>query len=109
MELIQVLAILFSIFAFSRVVLRFKHKNISLNEFIFWSFVWFGIILGAITPKIFEGLSKFIGIKRPVDIAIYVSMIVLFYLVFRLYVKMEKAQSEITSIIRDNALMNAKK
>ncbi len=109
MELIQIIAVLFSIFAFSRVLIRFKHKEIVLGEFIFWSGVWCAIILGSIIPSVFESISYVIGIKRPIDIAIYVSVIVLFYLVFRLYVKSEKTQSQITALIREMALRDKKK
>lgn len=104
----QFLGVLFSLFAWSRVFLRFKDKNVSIFEFVFWSIVWVGVIIIALFPSVFTQLSFFFGIGRGVDILLYVGMIVLFYLLFRLYVKMDTQQKEITKLVRELAISNSR-
>lgn len=104
MELIQVLAIIFALFAYSRAILRFKGKNISFREFIFWTIIWVAIIVVALIPGVTGWLSRYVGIGRPVDLLVYISIIALFYLLFRLYVKLDELDQNITKIVRKISL-----
>ncbi|PIN80532.1 hypothetical protein COV16_00750 [Candidatus Woesearchaeota archaeon CG10_big_fil_rev_8_21_14_0_10_34_8] len=104
MTIIQLVGIIFAIFALSRVFLRYKDKSISAFELIFWSIVWMGVVTVALFPDIFTSLSKLLGIGRGVDTLLYVGMIVLFYLMFRLYVKIEGQQKDITKLVREIAI-----
>ena len=104
MILIQILLVAFALFAFSRVFLRFKDKRLARNEFIFWAIIWVGAIIILILPNSLSHLSNLLGISRPVDLIIYVSIALMFYLIFRLYVKIETAEQEITKIVREKAI-----
>lgn len=104
MVLLQLIGIIFALFALSRVFLRYKDKSIKAIEFFFWSVVWIGVIALALFPGIFTALSKFIGIGRGVDILLYFGMIILFYLIFRLYVKIENQKKELTLLVREFAV-----
>jgi hypothetical protein len=44
-----------------------------------------------------------------VDLAMYAGVILLFYLMFRLYVKMDAQARETTKLVREIAIRNAKK
>ena len=107
--LLHVAGILFALFALSRVVLRFKDKNISLTELVFWCIIWGSVIGVALFPEIFVTLSRVLGIGRGVDTLLYFGMILLFYLLFRLYVKVETQQKDITKLVRMFALSEAEK
>ncbi len=102
----QIIGVIFSLFAWSRVFLRYKDKNISIFELAFWSIVWGGVIIIALFPGVFTEISFFFGIGRGVDILLYVGMIVLFYLLFRLYVKLDTQQKEMTKLVREIAIAN---
>jgi len=102
--ILESIGIIFAVFALSRVFLRYRDKSISLYELLFWSVVWVGLVVVAIFPSIFTRLSLVLGIGRGVDIILYIGMILLFYLTFRLYVKIENHQKDITKIVRDLAL-----
>ncbi len=106
--LIQYFGIFFAFFALSRVFLRWRDKSISTKEFTFWCIVWVAVISVAAFPRIFTWLSLVLGIGRGVDILLYVGMIVLFYLIFKLYVEMEGQKKEITKIVRYIAIHNSK-
>lgn len=89
---------IFSLFALSRVILRSHEKSISFKESIFWIIIW--IIIGTVTafPRVTELLSKRLGIGRGVDTAFFVAIITLFYIIFRLYIKIDELDKNITNL-----------
>jgi small membrane protein len=109
MNIVQILIIIFVLFAWSRAFLRLRGKNISIGEFSFWSFIWLAVIFMDLFPDVISGLSTYLGIGRAVDLLMYVSVILLFYLMFRLYVKMDIQSKELTKLVREIAIKNAKK
>ena len=109
MQIIQVIIIIFALFALSRVFLRFKDNKLTKNEFMFWVFVWLAVIIIAIIPSITTALSQQLGIGRGMDLIVYISIIVLFYLIFRVYVKTEHIEKEITMVVRKVALNSRRK
>lgn len=108
MEILQILIILFGLFAFSRVILRFKDKEITMKEFVFWGILWLVIIFFGFLPDITRVFAGLLGIGRGTDVAIYVSIILLFYLIFRIYVKTENIEQEVTKIVREITLKKKK-
>lgn len=103
-QAISIIITLFAVFAWSRAFLRFKDKKINFSEFLFWSIIWLGISLLSFNPTLISFVSFKVGIERPIDLVVYLSIILLFYLVFRMYVKHEKIEQEITEIVSDIAL-----
>lgn len=109
MTILQILIIVFALFALSRAILRFKDKKISIFEFGLWTLIWGAIIVTVIIPKTATLISNFFGISRPIDLAVYVSILLLFYLVFRLYVHLEMQRQEITKVVREKAKKHPRK
>ncbi len=107
MGLLQIIGVVFALFALSRAFLRYKDKSLRPNELFFWAVVWVGVICVAVFPSIFVTLSKILGIGRGVDILLYGGMILLFYLLFRVYVKGEAQQKDMTTLVREIAIKNA--
>ena len=107
MELIQILVIVFALFALSRAVLRLKGNEIRLKEFLLWSFVWVVAIVITALPSTAIFVSRLFGVGRAVDLIMYIGLIVNFYLMFRLYVKAEKMEHAITILTRENAISRA--
>ena len=79
-------------------------KKIKQNEFIFWSIIWTAIIIVALIPSITSIFAKPFGIGRGTDFVVYIRLIALFYLLFRLYVKAEKIERNITRLVRTIAI-----
>ncbi|GIU68962.1 MAG: hypothetical protein KatS3mg002_0198 [Candidatus Woesearchaeota archaeon] len=107
--IIQVLIILFSLFAWSRAALRLRDKSLRPGEFFFWSIIWISLILFSLSPLMLQLLSNFLGIQRATDLALYVSIILLFYLMFRVYVQVDKQGQEITKIVREISIKRSTK
>ena len=105
---LQIIIILFALFALSRAVLRFKDGQITKGELSFWSLLWITLIIVTFVPKVIGFISRLLGIGRPVDAVIYAAIIVLFYLVFRIYVKLESIDQDITAVVRKVTLRKKK-
>jgi hypothetical protein len=105
---IQIIVLTFLAFAFSRVYLRVKSGQISWGMFFFWSLIWVMAILTTLKPEITSILAKKFGIGRGIDAAIYLSIVILFYLVFRLNVSLEDLNHKITQLIREISLQEKK-
>ena len=104
MEIFQYLIIIFALFAMSRVVLRFKDNKFTIAEFIFWDLIWLAVVIVGFFPQITSIVADFVGIGRGIDVFVYAGIILLFYLVYRIYVKLETIEQEITKVVREVAL-----
>jgi len=98
MSIIGIIIFIFALFALSRVVLRSKDKSISFGESLFWVIIWVTVTGITMFPQITDEVSKVIGVGRGVDTAFFVAIIILLYIVFRLYVKIDKLDRDITEL-----------
>lgn len=101
---LQILFSIFVLFVLSRIVLRWREGIISLGEFFFWLFVWIVIGLVVLLPQSSAFLARLLGVGRGADAIVYISIILIFYAIFRIVVKLEFIEHEITLIVRENAL-----
>ncbi len=108
MDLIHIIILVVGLFAVSRAYLRMRESKISLGEFIFWFFLWLGAAIISFFPDILSYLSDRTGFGRGMDFLLAVSIIVLFYLLFRLYVKVDETNKEVTKLVREIAIMKKK-
>lgn len=108
-SIIQILVLAFGLFAFSRAVLRFKGGSIKLAELFFWAGVWALAILFSLFPGIIAWFSSLGGFQRGMDLLLAASIIILFYLMFRLYVKMDELDQSITRLVREITISKTKK
>ena len=108
MTLIQILLILFLLFALSRVYLRYKSMEISSSSLIFWGGVFTFAIIIVSLPSLTTRLAQVLRIGRGVDVVVYASIVLLFYLIFRLYIYLQEIRNDITDLVREISLKNKK-
>jgi hypothetical protein len=104
---IQVLGVLFLLFALSRVILRWRSHRLALSELVLWVFVFGGILTVVLVPSLSAWLARLLGIGRGADLVIYGSIVLLFYLVFRIYIQLENIEYKLTTLVREIALTQA--
>jgi hypothetical protein len=109
LSITQIFLTLFLLFAASRVFLRFKGGDLSLFGFLFWSGLFGSAIIFVLFPNISSEVAKLLNIGRGVDAILYVSITLLFYLVFRLYIYLEDIRHDITELIQKLAMKEIKK
>jgi hypothetical protein len=107
--LIKILLILFIIFVISRVAMRYRDKAISLQELILWTIFWFIVAFVIIFPEVTSLVANWLGVGRGVDLVIYISVLILFYLIFRTLVRLDKIEKDITKIVREVAIKDQNK
>jgi hypothetical protein len=105
---LQTGAVVFLLFAFSRVWLRAKEGSIGWGMFLFWTAIWLLAILAVIRPEFTTAVANELGVGRGVDAVVYTSIVILFYLNFRSNVLIENLRHEITKLTREIALKNQK-
>lgn len=100
----QLILILIFAFFLLKTVLKWKQKELFFSETAGWMLLWIlGLIL-AIKPDTASYFAKMLGIGRGVDLAVYLALITLFYMQFRMMVRLEKNNREITKLTREKAL-----
>jgi len=104
--ILEILLVLFALFMINKDFKRFKQNKISIWGFVFWFVIWVGLIAAILIPGITEFIAFNIGIGRGVDVVIYISIALLFYLSFRTDMKIEKTNQDITKIVRELTFMN---
>jgi len=101
---IEALLTIFALFAWSRAILKFRSKIINQKELIFWSFLWLTAIIIVFIPGKTTFLAHLLGMGRGFDAMVFLAIIALFYAVYRLYIKSNEVDQDITQIVRQMAL-----
>ncbi len=101
---IQLILSLFLLFAVSRVYLRFREGSINLGAFLFWFGLWILAIFSVFNPEFTNYWAKLLGVGRGADVLIYISIALIFYLIFRTNVMIENLREEISRVVREVAL-----
>ena len=101
---IQIVLISFAAFALLRAVQRFRKGGLSILQFLLWSVFWVGLAVAALMPNVTAKIAAFFGVGRGVDLAIYLSLALLFYVAFRQLAKIEDLERQITRMVRAHAL-----
>ena len=104
MSLIQIVISLFAVFAISRVLLRFRRSEISWVHLLLWTLFWGAVILVTLRPETSSMIAGVLGVGRGADVIIYLALLLLFFLVFRLFAKHEDLERQITRVVRSGAL-----
>lgn len=102
MTYFQIIIIFFALFVLVRVLVRYIQKTISFKEWLFWTILWIASGVAAALPATTDQLAFTLGLEtgRGVDLAVYSSIPVLFYIIFRLYTRLDQMEKNITKIVR---------
>lgn len=106
---VQILLLIFVLFAASRAVLQFRGGTIRFGALSFWLLIWAVALVAIFYPEQTTEIARILGIGRGVDVVVYASIAILFYLVFRLHVYQENIRTEISQLIREVSLRDVKK
>jgi len=108
MQGIAYLMILIVLYLMAKTVYNLKQDKISFREFWLWFIIWI-LALVAIFTDLLKIASTLLGVGRAVDLAIYLSILLLFFFVFKLFVRVEENNKITTQLIREIAIDEADK
>jgi len=107
MTLIQLVLITFALFVITRVVKEFKRGGLTLAMLIFWLTFWISVGTVSVLPQTTDVVARFVGVGRGADLIVYLSVIGLFFLVFKMFAKVETVEQEMTRLVRVSAIKEA--
>ncbi len=105
----QILIVLFSIVAIVSIFLRRQKDGLGIRGTAFWILFWFGVDVVILFPNSTTVLANKLGIGRGADFIVYISILMIFLILFRLNVKIEGLNRHITKVARKTALDDHKK
>jgi hypothetical protein len=97
---LQALVIIFSLIVIVKLLSRLNEKKITLREFTLWFVLWAIVIIISSLPSLLSPFTRFLGITRNVDLLVYTSIVVLFYLMLEIFIRLDKINQDITKIVR---------
>ena len=100
----QLLLLTFALVALARVIHSYCRRRMPMADFLFWILVWMGTASVIIFPDATSFLAHLLGIGRGADLIIYTSLLISFYLIFRLYLAIVRLEQAITEVVREMAL-----
>ena len=108
MQIIQLLLLAFFLFAALKAVWRYRSGDIGGAGLVYWVLFWAAAGVIVAWPDATFYFAKKLGIGRGSDLVVYLSLVLLFFLVFRLMVSFERQKKEVTELTRLQALKNIK-
>jgi hypothetical protein len=101
----KVFSFLLAAIVISKSYVDFRAKAESLKIFIFWTITWTTIVLVALFPSIVDVLiSSFGGGRTGLGTFLGMGLVFLFFIVYRLYVKVGRIEQNLAKTIQELAL-----
>ncbi len=101
----QIIALLILVFFVLKLTIQWRKKTININEFVFWLIFWLIASLLIIFIKPIDQLVINMGFSSSgINLIFYVAVLFLFYLIFKMRLKMVKMEKDITDLSRELTL-----
>lgn len=105
----QIIALVIILFFISKLIQQKKRQAISQNELTLWLIFWSVAALAVILIKQLDTWLIFLGFSGSgINFLIYLSVLVLFYLLLRLRLRLAKLDANLTELVRQITLNNKK-
>ncbi len=102
--LIQYLIIILILLIIYRVILKRRQGLLEARDFIFWLIFWIVVGFIVVLPEITSFLAQLVGVGRGADLVIYLSIVLIFYIIFQMMIRIEKIERNVTKIVREMAM-----
>ncbi len=98
--LVGLIAVLFA-------VRRWRKRELPTGLLVAWTLLWVALSLVVQLPQQTDVLARILGVGRGVDVLLFASVVALVLLLFRVYLRIERMEREITTVVRELALLRA--
>ncbi len=109
MSLIQIFLILIIIYIWRRIYLKYKTGDLAMREFAEWTLFWLVAVWFVIMPEAASYLAFVLGVGRGSDLVVYVAILIVFYLLFKIFMRLERTNRAITKLVNDQAVKEVEK
>ena len=100
MPLIQIFIVALIFLIILRLIFKFRKQEIGFLPFLSWLIFWLGVIFVVLYPEITSFVARFLGVGRGADVVVYISLILIFYFIFYITIKLRRTEQEITKLVR---------
>ena len=104
MTLIQIVLLVACLFGVVGAFIRYRKGDVRPAGLVLWIIFWIAAALIVLWPDATFYFSKKLGVGRGADLIVYLALVLLFFLVFRLIISVERQRREITQLTRLVAL-----
>lgn len=109
MTLYQLAIVGFSAFMLLSALSRVSRKKQSWREFIVWLLFWGSFAFLGLYPSTLDKIARVIGLADGVRALYIVSILLLFFFIFQILIRLEKQEGELTRFVRHEALKELQK
>lgn len=103
----QLIIVLFALATLIDIIKLRQKGTLGIRGTIFWILFWIGVCIVVMWPQGVQMIARSFGIGRGSDFILYISVVTLFFLVFRLHIKIENIGRDVTKVVRKNAIENS--
>jgi hypothetical protein len=107
MIMLQIIMVPTLLFLLIFTIIRYRKRQIRLWMFLFWLLIWASSIVVFFYPDLSAFIAQKLGIGRGADLALYISVMLLLYTSFRIFLRLEKIERHVTILIRQMAIERA--
>lgn len=101
----ETIALIVIIAFLMRLFVQYRHKKIPLAQFIFWLCFWLSGGVLVLYLRSLDRLAARLGFSSSgIEILLYIAVVALFYYIFKLRLRLESLENDLTSVIRSQAL-----
>lgn len=101
---LQIIITIFIVFILTKLFRQKQKNKLSSLSFTIWFLLWLAVLVVFWQPETASYLANILGIGRGADLIVYLSVVAIFYMLFRIFIRLNKIDSEITRLTRKEAL-----
>src|SRR3989344_8802779 len=98
---IQIAGSLFAVFMIYYSFLKYKRKEFTAKEFVFWLVLWVLLIVISLFPYILDPISKKLNFARNFDLIVIAGFLFLILAIFYTYTLAKKNQKQLEAVVRE--------
>lgn len=87
-----------------RVVIKWRQGILTSRDLVFWVGFWFVVGIIILLPEATSFMAEIVGVGRGSDLVVYLSIVLIFYIIFQMTIKIEKIERNITKVVRTVAM-----
>ena len=104
MSAIQIILLVIILIIIWRLYRRLASDELTRREFVEWFLLWLAVAFLVIVPETASYLAQLVGVGRGSDLVVYLALLLAFYLLFKIFVRLEHTERDLTAIVRELAL-----
>lgn len=107
LTIFQIIVIIIAVLSSTIVFMGYNTGKTPIRYFILWIVLWVTIVIASFLPEgILSLISTSFGFGRGLDFLLISAIIILFYLLFRVYLMIERIDQDITALVEKLAIDN---